>query len=82
MYDLRQVQLVTVEAAPISPNALDPLVEEPPEFSDEFLEITQETIQAASAVYLEDLHAFTLMPRESLIKMADRRTHDSRRIDS
>ena len=71
VFDLRQVQVVTVEVAPISPDALDPPVEEPPEL-DEFLEIIQETFQAASAVYLEDLHAFTPLPRESLIKMADR----------
>ena len=39
---------------------------------EEFLTIIQETFQAASAVYLEDLHSFSALPRESLIKLADR----------
>ena len=39
---------------------------------EEFLTIIQETFQAASAVYLEDLHAISALPRESLIKLADR----------
>ena len=38
---------------------------------DEFVTIIQETFQAASAVYLEDLDAFTPHPRESLLEMAD-----------
>ena len=71
VFDLRQVQVVAVGDAPISPEDLDPPVEEPSELS-EFLDIIQETFQAASAVYLEDLRSFTPLPRESLIKMADR----------
>ena len=71
MFDLRQVQVVATGAAPVSLENLDPPVEEPFELS-EFLDIIQETFQAASAIYLEDLRSFTPLSRESLIKMADR----------
>ena len=69
VFDLRQVQAVATRAAPVSPE--DPPVEEPSELN-EFLDIIQETFQAASAVYLEDLRSFAPLPRQSLIKMADR----------
>ena len=50
---------------------MDDAIEEPPEL-DEFLSIIQETFQATSAVYLEDLNAFKPFPRETLLKLADR----------
>ena len=56
---------------PVQPDQLDDLIVEPLNL-EEFLTIIQETFQAASAVYLEDLQAFTALPRESLIKFADR----------
>ena len=39
---------------------------------DEFLAIIQETFQAASAIYLEDLNAVTTSPQELLLQLADR----------
>ena len=36
------------------------------------MEIIQTSFEAASAVFLEDLKAFRALPRESLVKMADR----------
>ena len=44
---------------------------EPPDL-DEFLKIIQETFQAASAVYSEDLRNFKPIPRKILLKLADR----------
>ena len=57
--------------SPVQPDQLDDPILEPFEL-EEFLNIIQETFQAASAVYLEDLHTFSALPRESLIKLADR----------
>ena len=56
---------------PVQPDQPDDPILEPSEL-EEFLTIIEETFQAASAVYLEDLHAFSALPRESLIKLADR----------
>ena len=69
VFDLRQIQVAPRGVPPVQPDQLDDPILEPPEL--EFLTIIQETFQAASAVYLEDLHAFSAMPRESLIKLAD-----------
>ena len=71
VFDLRQIQVAQGGVPPVQPDQLDDPIIEPPEL-EEFLNIIQETFQAASAVYLEDLHAFTTHPRESLIKLADR----------
>ena len=71
IYDLRQIQVTDGGSPPVDPRSLDPPVEEPAEL-EEFLAIIQDTFQAASAVYLEDLHSFHALPRESLIKLADR----------
>ena len=71
VYDLCQVQAGAGVAVPTRPDELDDAIEEPPEL-DEFLSIIQETFQAASAVYLEDLNAFKPFPRETLLKLADR----------
>ena len=73
IYDLGRIQdaLVPGTGPPHSPlfNAVVTL--EPPEL-DEFLKIIQDTFQAASAVYLEDLKNFKPIPRETLLKLADR----------
>ena len=71
VFDLRQIQVAPSGRPPVPPNKLDDPVEEPAEL-DGFLAIIQETFHAASAVYLEDLNAFTPHPRESLLKLADR----------
>ena len=71
VFDLRQIQVVSGGLPPVRPDQLDDPILEPPEL-EEFLSIIQETFQAASVVYLEDLHAFSALPRDSLIKLADR----------
>ena len=71
IFDLRQVQVAPGGTKPEPPSTMAEPVPEPDELN-EFLEIIQETFQAASAVYLEDLNAFAPLARESLIKMADR----------
>lgn len=71
LVDLRQIQVASGGVAPLPPDQLDDPIVEPLEL-DAFLAIIQENFQAASAVYVEDLHAFTAQPRESLIKLVDR----------
>ena len=71
VFDLRQIQVAPGGVPPVRPDQLDDPIVEPPDL-EEFLTIIQETFQAASAVYLEDLHAFSALPRESLIKLADK----------
>lgn len=39
---------------------------------EEFLTIVKDTFQVAYAVYLEDLHAFSALLKESLIELSDR----------
>ena len=58
------------EVPPVQPDQLDDPILEPSEL-EEFLNIIQVTFQAAPAVYLEDMHAFSALPRESLIKLTD-----------
>lgn len=71
VHDLRQVQIAVAIRAPVRPHELaDPIPE--PDNLEEFLRIIQSAFQVASAVFLEDLKAFILVPRESLVKMADR----------
>ena len=72
VFDLRQIRVVSGWLPPVRPDQLDDPILEPPEKLEEFLSIIQETFQAASTVYLEDLHAFSALPCESLIKLADR----------
>ena len=71
VYDLRQIQVQTRGPSTIQPDWLDDPILEPAEL-DEFLTIIQKIFQAASAIYLDDLHAFTTKPRESLLQLADR----------
>ena len=71
VFDLRQIQVATVGEPPVRPDQLTIAIKEPDEL-DEFLDIIQDTFQAASAVYLDDLNAFKPHPLESLLKMADR----------
>ena len=71
VYDLRQIQVQTGGPSPVQPDLLDDPILEPAEL-DEFLAVIQENFQAASAIYFEDLHAFTTKPRESLLQLADR----------
>ena len=73
VYDLGQVQNALIQGAgvPINP-ALDNVVTlEPPDL-EKFLKIIQDTFQAASAVYLGDLKNFKPVPRETVLKLADR----------
>ena len=56
VFDLRQIQVAPGGVPPVQPGQLDDRIVEPPDL-EEFLTIIQETFQAASAVYLEDLHA-------------------------
>ena len=55
IYDLRQIQVQTGGPSPVQPDLLDDPILEPAEL-DEFLAIIHENFQAASPVYLEDLH--------------------------
>ena len=59
-FDLRQIQVTPGGVPPVQPDQLDDPIPEPLEL-EEFLAIIQETFQAASAVYLEDLHAFSAL---------------------
>ena len=73
IYDLGQVQNALIQGArvPIDP-VLDTVVTlEPPDL-EEFLKIIEDTFQAASAIYLDDLKNFKPVPRETLLKLADR----------
>ena len=71
VHDLRQVQIAVATRPPTRPDQLDDPIPEPNDLK-EFLLIIQSAFQAASAVFLEDLKAFRPVPRESLVKMADR----------
>ena len=71
VHDLRQVQVAVMTRPPVRPDQLDDPIPEPNDL-EEFLLIIQSAFQAASAVFLEDLKSFHAVPRESLVKMADR----------
>ena len=57
--------------APVSPALATVVTLEPPDL-DQSLKIIQDTFQATSAVYLEDLKNFKPIARETLLKLADR----------
>ena len=64
-------QVAVMTRPPVRPDHLTDPIPEPNDL-EEFLLIIQSAFQAASAVFLEDLKAFRAVPRESLVKMADR----------
>lgn len=65
---LRRIQVVNRGKVPVSPHALEDLVEEPPH-SKEFVAITNES---ASVIYLNHLVAFKPHRREPLLKIANK----------
>ena len=71
IHDLRQVQVAVQTRPPVRPDQLDDPILEPNDL-EEFLLIIQSAFQAASAACLDELKAFRPVPRESLVKMADR----------
>ena len=59
VFDLRQIQVAPGGVPPVQPDQLNDPILEPLEL-EEFLTISQETFQAASAVYLEEsAHIFS-----------------------